>query len=174
VSRWSDRVVRRAIGSVWRGRQVRWPLCRSIKVVRNAVHWSVQVQVPDFFPSLDGIYWITLRTFYIVYIHIYYIYIYIYIYIYYRLKTQRILRLLPLLYRRLLSLTHVLCDIYYDFLPHTFCTLRFCIMKKKKKVMKATIVSCPSSKKYLSFFTIFSLSFSLSLFLCHLLCLVFS
>ena len=59
MSGWPDLAVRRAIGPVRRGGQVRRPLCRSIKVIWNAVHWSIQVQVPDFL-SLDGIYWITL------------------------------------------------------------------------------------------------------------------
>lgn len=41
----SDLAVRRAVGAVRRGRQVRRPVRVRPKVVRDAVHWSIQVPV---------------------------------------------------------------------------------------------------------------------------------
>lgn len=143
----SNRIVRRAIGSIWRRRQVRWPLCRSIKVVWNAVHWSVQVQVSDFFPSLDGIYWITLHR-----IYAYIIYIHIYISFSLRIFHLAAAIILPLI---ILLLYHS-CTYYitFDFLPHTFA---FCVFASRKKKKRNDDRKLPSSNKYPSFFMIVSL-----------------
>lgn len=160
VSRWSDRVVRRAVGSVWRGRQVRWPLCRSIKVVRNAVHWSVQVQVPDFFPFLDGIYWITLRT--------YILYICTYILPFLRNSDfspiAAIIVPLFIIYIFYYSRTYTMWLMIFCRTPFALCV--FASRTKKKTVMKATIVSCPHPKNTYHFLLLLLLLFlSLSLYL---------
>lgn len=84
-----------------------------------------------------GLYRYRYRTFFplsMVFIGLPYAHIFLYI-VHITVRKQRLLRLLPLLYRRLLPFTIHVLTMTYDFLPHTFYTLRFCIMKKK--VMKS-------------------------------------
>lgn len=82
------------------------------------MHWSVQVQVPDFFPSLDGIYWITLRTYISVHCT------------YYRSKTATTpiaAIIVPPFITSYYSRTYY---VTYDFLPHL---LHFAFLHHEKR-----------------------------------------
>lgn len=111
------------------------------------MHWSVQVQVPDFFLSLDGIYWITLthilHTLYILpfensdFSDCHYCTAVYYLLLYSRILTMRL---------------------DYDLLAAHF--LHFAFLHHENESNEATIVSCPHPKNTYHF-----LLFSLSIFM---------
>lgn len=113
------------------------------------MHWSVQVQVSNFFPSLDGIYWITLT-------HILHT---LYILPFENSDFSDCRHYCTAVYY-LLLLTYTM-RLDYDFLAAHL--LHFAFLHHQNESNEATIVSCPHPKNTYHF-----LLFSLFLSLCHL------